>query len=84
MRPVLPRFGGALKIQPKATEIKVTFVQLLESKAARPEQSYKESGAVGCKGTCPASALHASEQPGEEGTGCPPLKAAISQSVRWV
>lgn len=25
-RPVLPRFGGALKTRPKATEIKVTFV----------------------------------------------------------
>lgn len=27
-RPVLPRFDGVLKTQPKATEIKVTFVQL--------------------------------------------------------
>lgn len=27
-RPVLPRFHGVLKTQPKATEIKVTFVQL--------------------------------------------------------
>lgn len=65
-------------------EIKVTFVQLRESKAAHSEQSSKESGAVGCEGTCPASTLHTSEQPGEEETGCPPLKAAISQSVRWV
>ena len=70
--------GGALKTQPKATEIKVTFVQR------------GVLGGVGCGVCgCRASGLPTSEQSGGEGTGCPAAglthcsEPQFPPSVQW-
>lgn len=51
-RPVLPRFHGVLKTQPKATEIKVTFVQL--GGGVQEARQSLRGGAVEYEGAPPA------------------------------
>lgn len=72
-RPVLPRFHGVLKTQPKATEIKVTFVQLCVGGGAvcrRPTLSLRQScGVCGCS----LCYLPSTGKSGEEGAGAAPV-----------
>lgn len=73
-RPVLPRFGGALKTRPKATEIKVTFV---------PEEYL---GGWGSRGRAPGLlSPHISNQQRRDwlpGAPHPLLRGSVSRSVQ--
>lgn len=76
-RPVLPRFDGVLKTQPKATEIKVTFVQW--GGGGEAQRTVFERLSVGCVGILPGVSPQE-----RRGAGVPVgITQSTGNSVKW-